>query len=546
MAFYEFIKGIDIFGKEPELYIKGKTKQVTLIGRIITAFYIIIYIIIFCYKLYRMFQRVDITFYDSYLNTDEMPNIKITKENFSLAFSIIDKYGQPFINESIYYPEVFLVGEEGESIRLERCDLNNLGAEYKNIFEESEIYNYYCLTDINYILKPFNNSIRIELYPCESTNETDDYCAPKEFIDQYLDESIFKIYFHDIILTPFNYNSPVKEKIKYLNTQIYKSVRQYLYTQMQLVKIETSNNIFGFDFLTNPKTEEFIKFDNELMLPYPGFDWDNEDEYYPLSIFEIQLNDKILFEKRQYIQLIDVLGEIGGLMEIIFSFFGLICSLIVDTLYGINFTNNLFSFNVSKKLILTKTEKNSMFKINKTKNKEEQNLNDKSLIIFPFINKKKKKEEKTSNMKILNKDIVSISSKSIIRVNSFKNEIKKESIEILPLKNSRQDTNKNKEKSDNTDKINKIILKNKDNWIITNISLKDLFISRFYCCKGKKRKVFNLLLNESMEVIMEKLDIFNIFRNICSIEYSNNNLKNNLDVIKMSEKCSKILSEIIK
>ena len=49
-----------------------------------------------------------------------------------------------------------------------------------------------------------------------------------------------------------------------------------------------------------------------------------------------------------------------------------------------------------------------------------------------------------------------------------------------------------------------------------------------------------------MEVIMEKLDIFNIVRNICSIEYSNNNLKNNLDVIKMSEKCSKILSEIIK
>ena len=40
-----------------------------------------------------------------------------------------------------------------------------------------------------------------------------------------------------------------------------------------------------------------------------------------------------MLEKRQYVQLIDVLGEIGGFMEIIYSFFSLICSLIVDILY---------------------------------------------------------------------------------------------------------------------------------------------------------------------------------------------------------------------
>ena len=545
MAFCEFIKGIDLFGKEPELYIKGKTKQVTLIGRIFTAFYIIIYIIIFCYKIYRMFQRIDITFYDAYLNTDEIPNIKITNENFSLVFALFDEYEEPFIDESIYYPKAFLIGEEDEDVKIDRCDLNYLSAEYKNVFSESEIYNYYCLTGINYSLKPYLNSLRIVLYPCRNTTENDYYCESKEFIDEYLNEKVFKILFQDIMLTPLNYKSPVKEKINLLNTQIYKSVRQYLYTQMQLVKIETSTNILGFDFLTNPKIEEFIKFDRELMLPYPAYDLYDEDFYYPLTIFEIQLNDKILLEKRQYIQLIDVLGEIGGLMEIIFSFFGLICSLIVDILYEKKLTNNLFSFNVSKKLILTKTQKNSVLKINKEITEEEKKLNDKNLSIFPFINNRKKKKEKSLNIKI--QDITSKnSSKSITIVNSFKNKIKKENIENLPIKNRPQDTNKNKEKFYNRDKISKTILKNKNNWIITNISLKDLFISRFYCCKGKKRKVYNLLLNESMEIIMEKLDIFNIFRNICSIEYLNNNLKNNLDVIKMSEKCSSILSEIIK
>ena len=93
MSFFAFLKGIDFFGKEPEFYFKGKPKQVTIIGRIFTCVYIAIYIIIFCYKLYRMTQRVDITFYDSYSNTDEIPKMNITDKNFSLIFTIYDEDG---------------------------------------------------------------------------------------------------------------------------------------------------------------------------------------------------------------------------------------------------------------------------------------------------------------------------------------------------------------------------------------------------------------------------------------------------------------------
>ena len=49
-----------------------------------------------------------------------------------------------------------------------------------------------------------------------------------------------------------------------------------------------------------------------------------------------------------------------------------------------------------------------------------------------------------------------------------------------------------------------------------------------------------------MNIVTEKLDIFNIFRNICSIEYINYDRNNNSDTIKMTEECSKDLSEIIK
>ena len=82
MEFCDFIKEIDFFGKLPEFYIKGKPKQVTITGRLFTVIFIILYIIFFGYKLYRMSQRVDITFYDSYSNTEEMPSIKINMKIF--------------------------------------------------------------------------------------------------------------------------------------------------------------------------------------------------------------------------------------------------------------------------------------------------------------------------------------------------------------------------------------------------------------------------------------------------------------------------------
>ena len=51
-----------------------------------------------------------------------------------------------------------------------------------------------------------------------------------------------------------------------------------------------------------PKIEEFMKFDREQVIPYPGFHI-GEQSTFPISIFEVLLNDKILLEKRQYIQL---------------------------------------------------------------------------------------------------------------------------------------------------------------------------------------------------------------------------------------------------
>ena len=49
--------------------------------------------------------------------------------------------------------------------------------------------------------------------------------------------------------------------------------------------------------------------------------------------YQIMMTEKILTNQRTYTQLVDVLGDVGGLMEVIQSIFGVICSFVADILY---------------------------------------------------------------------------------------------------------------------------------------------------------------------------------------------------------------------
>ena len=545
MEFCKAFKKIDFFGKEPEFYLKGRSKLTSWFGRIFTYIFIILYIIIFVYKLYRMYQRVDITFYDSYSNTDEVPEIRVTQDNFSLVFAVFDKDGQPYINESIYYPEAYFNGEEQQNINIEVCDPDKINYKYKEYLKEYDISNFYCLTDIDHIFKPYINSLVVEIYPCKNETEEDE-CQPKEIIDDSLHEHIFMVYFEDIILTPLNYDDPIKERINYLSSDIYKIVGQYLYTELQLVKIETSTNIIGFEFLTEPKLEEFVKFDKELSYTYPGYDLDDEENEEPSNVFEIQLNDKVLLEKRQYIKLIDVLGEIGGLMEMVDSLFTVICSVVVNILYDRKITNNLFSFNIDKKLVLIKGHKErkdskvSEIKFNNDKNIEDENISEKKL--FTKF-KKNKTIQKTDKSK---EDIVIVKKKKTRKIyNKNSGKLLKMDLTEKKMKNE-----KNDKISSEMFNVTSIINKNDQNniniGIITKMSLKDVLSSLCACGKRNRKKIYKILIEESMNIIRNKLDIINIFRNICLIEHSHNDLNLNKDInqIKMSKRSINDLSEI--
>ena len=68
----------------------------------------------------------------------------------------------------------------------------------------------------------------------------------------------------------------------------------------------------------------------------------------------IQLSAKVVTIKRTNTKLIDVLGDVGGVMEVLWSLFNIISMFITDLLYDIDIVNNLFSFDLDKKQVLIK------------------------------------------------------------------------------------------------------------------------------------------------------------------------------------------------
>ena len=63
----------------------------------------------------------------------------------------------------------------------------------------------------------------------------------------------------------------------------------------------------------------------------------------------------------------------------------------------------------------------------------------------------------------------------------------------------------------------------------------------WFCFARKKKNVQNILLDEGMDIIIENLDIMNIFRKIYNINKIEQSLKVN-EIINMSNKCKQKLN----
>ena len=575
----KILDDIDLFGKEPELYFKGNSKRTSWVGKIFTIIYATIYLAFFLYKLIRMIKNVDVDFYQTTTFTGETPSIHLTNEIFYGGFALGNPSTlQTFIDESIYYVEaVFMMGhKEGndwvfipKSLEVEPCKLEKFGEKYREIFKNKNLENLYCLKEMDVTLEGHTtydvySYFQITFYPCVNTTENNNKCKPIEKIREALDIAMVTVKIQDIELTPENYNSPTQVRGKELSSPVYKNLYQNIAAYFHIVHIETDIDFIGFELFKNIQTQTYFKYDGTFILPSI-----NEKDIYnnfhePLCHISIQLTEQILTLKRTNTKLVEVLGDVGGVMEVIFSIFRIFTSFLTDSLYEQSLVNHLFSFDLNNKTVSIKKEKNKRRKISEDEDikiyspsiisaKLSQNSED----IFSQSGNKLSDEalnfskSKPSNETLLVSRILKVPIRKSKKKSKTKSSLSTKYENIEKIKNIKNQIIPSGKANINDLNFNYCInpMKESDRKTKKNI-INKVKIGKFctwfcFLCARKTNNMQNVLLDEGMRIIAEKLDILFLFRKMYRIDKIQEQIEYKDEIINMSDKCKNKIQKFL-
>ena len=520
-----------------------------------------------------MLKKTEFNYYDTYVYVSHPPIINITNEEFYVGFSLEDpKTYDPFIDETIYFPKAYFKtgksnGEKWvwtvKEVELERCKIEKFGSFYRDKFKNKTLNNLYCFkkvdeTLIGHFTYDYYSFFFISFYPCINTTENNFKCKPVEAIDYYLKSTFVSLQLQDIELTPDNYNSPAMPRDQDIYFTIGKKLFQEIHIYYQIVNIETDLDILGFNQFSNSKKEQFLKYDytNQMTNLLENNIYETGESFCDITI---KLSEKILTERRTYTKLIEVLSNIGGFMGVILSLLKIISSFSISILYEISLVNNLFEFDINKKIIFIKNKSYNKLNTNFDLNGDKKENIEKSFQKVFQTNNRLHKESviNKSNENFLNTAIKKGTTST--KINNYinnneqifirKNELVNNDVNVLEKRSNH--SNNRLEKNENNSyfningmNVNKQFKENKNekSLIIDRLTFNKICTLLGFLCIRKRKNLENILLDEGMRIISEKLDITNIFKKI----YKNDEFEKKYQIIKMSDNCKKNLKDINK
>ena len=258
-------------------------------------------------------------------------------------------------------------------------------------------------------------------------------------------------------------------------------------------------------------------------------------EMTPVCDITVQLSAKVLTTKRKNTKLIEVLGDVGGLMEVVWSAFNILSIFITDLLYDIDIVNSLFSFNLTKKTVTLKQEKEDTYDIS---NEDEINIyNTKKPKITNSVKFKasaaqievykdiyKDKEDETVSP-VIDKKLVKKKKKkktkrsNLAKEGGFNYETQNMNINAKENKKVNEDerqANMNNNSSASQENLKEIKKadNDKNSEILDEIKINNFFIVFAFCCIRKRKNVNNYVLSEGLDLIGKRLDVLNIFKRL--------------------------------
>lgn len=133
----------------------------------------------------------------------------------------------------------------------------------------------------------------------------------------------------------------------------FKYLYQHIYASMQMVIFERDEDFIGLNAFSRFKREKFLRYYDSWVISSPIVS-ETIDDGLHLCEITVQLADILLTQRRTFPKLIEILGDVGGTMEFLYTIFSLIVSILSRDLYLVSLINSLFSFDIIKKLFILK------------------------------------------------------------------------------------------------------------------------------------------------------------------------------------------------
>ena len=569
------LEDVDLFSKSPDIYYKGKPQKSSFLGRILTISYAVIYAAFFIYKIVRMALKVDVSFYETEAWTGEIPSLDLNNNHFYGGFSLMNVLtGKPFIDETIYYPvATFATGIKKDSnsdfeweykdLGVEPCQLEKFGEEFRDLFK-GKLDGLYCLKNADVTIQGHTtldaySYFYVAFYPCVNGKNGRNNCADPSVVKMYLTQTLLMVKMEDIELTPQLYKTPVQVRTRELSAPVMDSLYNNIQAYFHIIDIQTDNDVLGFEAFTNKKEEKHFKYDVTFMVNSMNNVLPT-DSGEALCNIQLQLTEQMITIDRTYTKLIEVLGDVGGLMEFVFSFFKLISIFITEALYEKGLINHLFSFDLDKKTIELKDfKKNNLIKSKTFKPIKHDYKLSSQIIVYPNENTTKMKnimkEGGTTSENKIENDMLSPKSTNLLKV-KYKRKIKRKKIAHVNTMKSENEEIKSKNIIHNNLKEGNEMIKSshadfEENIVeigkgsrrkISRLTFTKVDLYVCFICTRKRKKIQNVLIDEGMNLFTEKLDVINIFSTLMKLEDFENFSHKEKEIV-MSDECKNRLQD---
>ncbi|CAD8160381.1 unnamed protein product [Paramecium octaurelia] len=353
--FLQGIKQFDLFAQPLQLLVDKKEYHQTLYGSFLTLLLLALFSNLFYQKLVTLFDKSNPSSLSSEIYHSQPELYNLTPFNFTMTMAFQNSTYNTYIDESIYVVNAYLVKKivkesngskfdvfEKQVLPLVECNQNLIQQnELKEYFSHLDLPTNYCI-DWNQIPNiqiqgtfdaPQFQFIIMQINTCTEQTKKNKPCKSQKEIEEKLRQNYFSFQISSQTTNLKNPNSPYQPKGQDLFTTISNNIYKEISVYLEPLTTITDVGLIQTD-LEYEKTLRYGRHTEMLDLSQSDL---------IMSVI-IRLDTTEYVDYRTYPKIQEILAELGGLWQVLFSLFYIISKPINKISLLLQLINSLYEF----------------------------------------------------------------------------------------------------------------------------------------------------------------------------------------------------------